>query len=1576
MALADATVRVILDVSRFDRDLQTKVASAARRAGRTFETEFTRTARSTGARWAQEFQGQASQSMSSAGTRTGRTYGLAVRNSARGTGRLTGRDLGEQIRGGLVSTATLTGRQYGRGLLSGSITDAGARIGMQLGRTISNNVNVQGVGTRLRQAVQADAEPNVLAAARTIAKNFGSALSGALGALSIGRTGLLATAVTGLVSEGTQLAAAVAPALQAIGLIPAVVTVAAASVATLVVAFQGMGDAFKAAASGDAEKLGEAMTNLAPAARSVVVEFGKLSPRLRELRMEVQQAFFRELEGDLTRLGDVLVGPVQRGMVQTASAAGRMASGLAGVLTQSRNATVIEQIFNSAAAAFDRMTAPMQTFTQGLLDWTRATLPAFDQLVVSLGSLTERFGAFMSRASASGEAVAWVNEAITTISQLGRIVGSTGRLLGTLFSAANEAGGQYLLNLNNALIATRQFLAVGEGRTALLGIFEGLHQVVQALAAPLRAAVVALGQISRVAGTVAQSLSQGVADAIRGIGEGIANAGPGLTRFASAVGSALSEVGAVLPSIGASLGRLLTALAPLASVFGVVARAAAALLEVISSLPTGLLTVIAAFVGLRALGVPAMFTAIGTQANALRGSFTSAGGALNTLTSTYQTNLASLTAMRIQQQAAQNAMAAGIPTVGAFGTAVGGLADRARAAGQAIGGPLMAGARGLLGLLGGPVGLLLTAASVAIGLWANEQQKADQAVQEHNARVQQLTATLDKATGSITSATLAQAQQTFSQGAVADAARRLSLNISLVGDAATGNEGAMRRLQTELRNSAKGAIQAAGDMGTLEMQAKNLGVPVDTLVDSFLGNAQAMATVRAAAEGTSARFESLDAIWQDIIPDQIAVGREANSTAESMRKQADAIREANAAYSPSQRLAQSLADAMGVLATNSSSAADKTRALDTALRLLNGGTLELSDAMKNSADAVANGSNRLTELIDKYAIAGKTAADLGITTAEYTARQKDLGQALFDSSGQVDFASERARGLYDVSKDLRQATIDQTAAIVDNAQKTGGDLTAAHQRAQDVMARAREQVIQWAQALGYSEADAARFADALGLIPENVRISLTMQNVPQILQQLAEVKGRIDLMPDRKSLRLDSNAAPMRKELERLGFTVEDIPGSKDIKITPNTAAAGTAMREFIEQQIEGRNPRFNVGANIDLGKASAEELRAFIQSLPVNFTPGVNGTAARSQIGTLLETLIPAGQPTVTPGLNGAPVVTNLKDLLLGVIQPGQPQITPGVNPGPAETGLDRLLDGLPGGLPVVTPGVNPGPARQQLDALLNELLTPGQPTVTPGVNPDPAKRQLNELGLPLPLGTPQVTPSANIAPAREQIGGLITIINQTQTSGPIVNANVAPADAQFAGLVTRINTTTGSVNVGANTGGAYGAVGSLVGWISSNGSSIGVGADTRAAFAQVDALVRYINSRVATVEVRSSNPGLQAAQGGVFKYFAGGGFNSMRSMPANRAEIVPPKTMRVIGDRARGDEAFIPLINTARSHALLKIAANRLDRDVVPRNERPVTTNTTTFEPGSVVVNAPYSDPRLVARAVVNELTREAVN
>lgn len=92
-----------------------------------------------------------------------------------------------------------------------------------------------------------------------------------------------------------------------------------------------------------------------------------------------------------------------------------------------------------------------------------------------------------------------------------------------------------------------------------------------------------------------------------------------------------------------------------------------------------------------------------------------------------------------------------------------------------------------------------------------------------------------------------------------------------------------------------------------------------------------------------------------------------------------------------------------------------------------------------------------------------------------------------------------------------------------------------------------------------------------------------------------------------------------------------------------------------------------------------------------------------------------------------------------------------------------------------------------------------------------------------------------------------------------------------------------------------------------------------------------RSITVRVNTVGMPISAPGQLGAalnaRGNIVKAFAAGGFHrQLKPMKGGLATIVPPNTWRVVGDRLRDDEAYIPINRTNRSVALLSETAQRM--------------------------------------------------
>lgn len=75
-----------------------------------------------------------------------------------------------------------------------------------------------------------------------------------------------------------------------------------------------------------------------------------------------------------------------------------------------------------------------------------------------------------------------------------------------------------------------------------------------------------------------------------------------------------------------------------------------------------------------------------------------------------------------------------------------------------------------------------------------------------------------------------------------------------------------------------------------------------------------------------------------------------------------------------------------------------------------------------------------------------------------------------------------------------------------------------------------------------------------------------------------------------------------------------------------------------------------------------------------------------------------------------------------------------------------------------------------------------------------------------------------------------------------------------------------------------------------------------------------------------RTPTGSIYNARGGLVAAMAGGGMLPGRPIKAGLAAVVPPNTLRYIGDRIRDDEAYIPINRAKRSQDILELTARRM--------------------------------------------------
>ncbi|HEY3557404.1 MAG TPA: phage tail tape measure protein [Kribbella sp.] len=192
--------------------------------------------------------------------------------------------------------------------------------------------------------------------------------------------------------------------------------------------------------------------------------------------------------------------------------------------------------------------------------------------------------------------------------------------------------------------------------------------------------------------------------------------------------------------------------------------------------------------------------------------------------------------------------------------------------------------------------------------------------------------------------------------------------------------------------------------------------------------------------------------------------------------------------------------------------------------------------------------------------------------------------------------------------------------------------------------------------------------------------------------------------------------------------------------------------------------------------------------------------------------------------------------------------------------------------------------------------------------------------------------------ADANEATGKIDQTVQYADGSTGIItiDGHKDPADGKVYAVVTLANGTTTYMRIDAINQGAKDKTIEVVRYADGSVGYIQVKANTADAEAAINRVARdrtgHITMIVRTdgsVRVGGGN-NIMNARGNIVEAYSAGGIKPMR---AGIAQIVPPRTLRVIGDRLVDDEAYIPINRAPRSLALLAETARRMGFDLLRR-------------------------------------------
>lgn len=195
-------------------------------------------------------------------------------------------------------------------------------------------------------------------------------------------------------------------------------------------------------------------------------------------------------------------------------------------------------------------------------------------------------------------------------------------------------------------------------------------------------------------------------------------------------------------------------------------------------------------------------------------------------------------------------------------------------------------------------------------------------------------------------------------------------------------------------------------------------------------------------------------------------------------------------------------------------------------------------------------------------------------------------------------------------------------------------------------------------------------------------------------------------------------------------------------------------------------------------------------------------------------------------------------------------------------------------------------------------------------GVSREAAEKYADQLGLIPDIVATQVTTGGSAPAATKEVSDVLKELRGLPPDTPVkVNALTDEARRLLLDLGYRIVTMPdGHVEVFADTSPGQGSVDKFI--RDNSGKVIGI---------------RVVVGGVEGVKI--GGPNVASHDGNLVQAFAQGGFSrTLKPMKGGLATIVPPNTWRIVGDRLRDDEAYIPINRSNRSVSLLSETAQRM--------------------------------------------------
>lgn len=414
----------------------------------------------------------------------------------------------------------------------------------------------------------ADRTSNRFRAALNVAQRAGSSFARSMTSVfkAVAVLGAIGGAINSVSALGGVLLTAGAAATTltgAVGVLPGLFVALQVATATVKLGLQGIGDSFKALASGDMAAFNESLKGLAPNAQSFMRAVSAFKPAFDAMKLDVQQRLFAGLNTEVQALGRMYlpVASQQFGlMAQNINKSVREATGFLQTPQALRDVTTIGE---NVQGMFRNMRGVLADVVQAFLDITTVGSSFLPGIGASVQGLTSRFQQFIASARESGQLQQFFAAGLQAVKDLGVGLGNLGIGLFNVFQIGQAQGAGLLATFRSLTEQFRAFTESAAGQQAIGNLFATLGEVMRQVTPIIRELALVFGQVlAPIAREVAAVIGPAVLSVIQQLGPVFQALQPGIMAVAQVFAQLLTTLAPLLPLAAQFLNAFLLAMMP------------------------------------------------------------------------------------------------------------------------------------------------------------------------------------------------------------------------------------------------------------------------------------------------------------------------------------------------------------------------------------------------------------------------------------------------------------------------------------------------------------------------------------------------------------------------------------------------------------------------------------------------------------------------------------------------------------------------------------------------------------------------------------------------------------------------------------------------------------------------------------------------------------------------------------------------------------------------------------------------------------------------------------------------------